>query len=74
MPEMRSYYSSHVDAAGYDPETGELHIDWQRGTRTVYVGVPPEVARDVLSAPSIGQALHAHVRGKFDHKTMKDET
>ncbi len=64
MPEMRDVYSSHVAKIGY--EDGELHVVYNRGksagTTVIYSGVTPEVAAQVLSAPSIGSALHALVR------------
>jgi KTSC domain len=69
-PAMRRVFSSHVDAIGYDEETGELHVSFQPGRgdvgRTaIYQGVPVNVARDVMAAPSIGMALHQSIRGKF---------
>lgn len=77
MPEMKSFYSSHVDAAGYDPLTGELHVTWSRGGVTIYGDaekpVPADLAREVLSAPSIGEALHLGVRGRFPYRTVKPE-
>jgi hypothetical protein len=68
--EMRSVYSSHVDAIGYDPETEELHVKYSSGRTAVYDGVPPTVADTVQSSVvwSIGEALHAHVRGKYRHR------
>ena len=73
-PRMRSVFSSHVDSIGYDGETGELHVRYRgtykggAGVKTaIYANVPPDVAARVMSAPSIGEALHAHVKGKYDH-------
>jgi KTSC domain-containing protein len=64
--ELRPVYSSHVDAIGYDAETEELHVVYSRGKTagipTIYQGVPPEIAAQIAGAPSIGQALHEHVR------------
>ena len=66
MPEMRKVFSSHIDAVGYDSESGELHVQWSNGSTGHYPGVSPEHARSVLSAPSIGQELHRVVRGRYD--------
>lgn len=63
--DLRRVYSSHVEQIGYDVETGDLHVVWSRGNGTVFAGVPPDVAQRVLSAPSIGEALHAEVRGRY---------
>jgi hypothetical protein len=73
MPvEMRSVYSSHIDEIGYDHDTEELHVKYSSGKTTVYDGVPLAVAAAVgavgQSPPSIGEALHAHVRGKYGHR------
>lgn len=69
MPaEMRQVYSSHVAEAGFDGESGELHVVWSSGRRSVYAGVTAAEADQVLTAPSIGEALHAMVRGRKDHR------
>lgn len=64
-------YSSHIDAIHY--EGGALVVEWQNGSRTIYSGVPPDVAQRVLSSQnaSYGQALHTHIRGRYPHKTVK---
>jgi hypothetical protein len=68
--EMRPVYSSHVDEIGHDPDTEELHVKYFSGRTAVYEGVPLTVAAMVLSGSvaSIGKALHAHVRGKYEHR------
>lgn len=71
MAEMRSVYSSHIDSIGYDPDSSELHVQWSGGAVSVYAGVPADLAAEVLGAPSIGEALHLGVRGKFPHRTVK---
>lgn len=73
MPEMRTVFSSHVAAIGHDSTTGELHITFSKTGRTVvYAGVPAAVAAQVMAAPSIGEALHRLVRGRFEHRYLKD--
>jgi hypothetical protein len=57
-----------VDEIGYDPDTEELHVKYPSGRTAVYEGVPLTVAATVQSSPSIGEALHAHVRGKYGHR------
>lgn len=72
MPlEMRQVFSSWVTDIGYDPETQELHVNYAKGRRksAVYHGVPEDVAARVMAAPSIGEALHAEIRGSYDHKS-----
>jgi hypothetical protein len=60
MPvEMRSVYSSWVSEIGYDPETKELVTVTQTGVRLIHAPVEAAAAARILSAPSIGAALHA---------------
>ena len=65
MPEMRSVFSSHINRIGYDSEAGELHVHFYDGSEVVYADVPGHVAQNVLTAPSIGEALHGNIRGRF---------
>jgi len=68
MPEMRRVFSSHVEEIGYDAEKQELHVKYRDGRTSVHDGVSQATADRVLSAPSIGTALHQHVRGKHGHR------
>ena len=67
---LRPVFSSHIDSIGYDEDTQELHVQFQGSTNrppkiAVYRNVPYATAHAVLSAPSIGIAMHRSVRGKF---------
>lgn len=66
-PEMRNVWSSHIERVGYDEEARELHIVYANGSHVVHRDVPPEVGRDVLTAPSIGSEVWRSVRGRFGH-------
>ena len=73
---LHSVYSSHISDIGYDEETRELHVVYSNtGKRIVYVDVPPEIASKVLpqNAPSIGEAMHAHIRGRFSFRYLAEE-
>ena len=69
QPTMRSVFSSMVNRIGYDPETGDLHVEFNNhgrmGRHAVYHDVPPGVADSVLKAPSIGSALNQAIKGSF---------
>lgn len=70
--QMKRVFSSHIDAVGYDPESGELHVQFQgrksgAGKIAVYSDVPPDVGNMVVNSPSVGSALHDFVRGKYAH-------
>lgn len=64
---MRRVFSSHIDQIGYDAVSQELIVKFQNGKTAVYMGVPFEVAQDVLSAPSIGTALNQLVKGRYSY-------
>lgn len=63
--ELRQVFSSHVAALGYDPNTLELWVKFRTGKTAVYMGVPSDVAKLVVDAPSVGTALNSFVKGKF---------
>lgn len=71
-PPMRSVYSSFVTHIGYDPLTQFFYVAYKNGQRVAYGGVPADVADSIMKAPSIGEALHMHVRGKFQFRYLKD--
>ena len=61
---MRDVFSSHVDSIGYSEETQELHVTFSRtGKTAVYANVSPKEAKDVMEAPSIGEAMWRQIRG-----------
>ncbi len=64
---MKKVFSSHIDAVGYDPDSKELHVRFQKGKTAVYMDVPADTAQMVVDAPSVGTALHQFVKGKFAH-------
>ena len=64
---MREVYSSVVHSIGY--EDGNLHVRWARtGRVSVYKDVPPELADQVMNAPSIGSALRDVIQNTFEHQ------
>ena len=64
-PTLRHVYSSMVERIGYDAEAEELHVVFNTGRHAVYHDVPEKTAREVLSAPSIGEALNGSIKGQF---------
>lgn len=67
MAEVRKVFSSFIDGIAYDAEAQRLSVHYQNGQASHYDAVPADVWYKVNTAPSIGAALHAHVRGKFNH-------
>lgn len=68
--ERRSVFSSYIQNIGYDPETRVLSVGYKSGGETHYQDVSSDTAAAVMSAPSIGSALHEYVRGKHGHTSQ----
>lgn len=68
MPQMTPVFSSNVKAIGHDPETNELHVEWQNGKVSVYEGVPAKVASDVQNAWSVGKAVNEQIKDNYNHR------
>lgn len=66
----RTLSSSHIQSAGYDPDTQELHIAFKRGGTYIYHGVPQDAADEFFDAPSHGKHLQSEIIGTFDHRKL----
>ena len=64
----REVYSTNVSEIEYDEETQEMAVTWLRGKRSVYSGVPEDVALDCANAPSVGIFLNTEIKGKYNHR------
>ena len=53
--------SSMLHAVGYDADARELEVIYNSGAIWRYRGVPRRVYRELLTAPSKGQFMHAEV-------------
>lgn len=54
--------SSNVVAAGYDPETETLRVEFKGGSEYDYHGVPPEMSQAFFDAPSQGSYLSSIIK------------
>lgn len=57
--------STAIQAIDYDAERAKLLVRFQSGERYVYVGVPGEVHRSFLQAPSKGRFFQAEIRDRY---------
>lgn len=62
--------SSHIKAIGYDPEERHLEVEFHDGTCCRYLGVPPDLHRDLMASDSPGKMMHARVRGAYKHERI----
>ena len=65
--QMRKVFSSSVNEIGHDPESNALFVTWTSGKTSVYEGVPADIAKQVMNAPSVGTALQA-VKANYPHR------
>ncbi|HEV2079323.1 MAG TPA: KTSC domain-containing protein [Allosphingosinicella sp.] len=54
--------SSAVDWVDRHPETGTMEIRYKEGDRYSYFGVPEQVYRGLLEAPSIGAYVNERIK------------
>lgn len=57
--------SSGIAAAGYDPGTAVLELEFTTGEVYRYYAVPPSVHRALVAAPSVGRYFSAHIRDVY---------
>lgn len=67
---IRTTKSSNVTAHLYDPRTESLTVTFGQGRVYRYDGIKPDLAADLIKAPSKGKFLHENVIGKFDHTSL----
>ncbi len=69
---MKEVVSSHIWEVGYDPDGEVFSVRYipsvrnPEGRLVEFIGVDAKTAEQVLSAPSVGQAVHQLIRGKFE--------
>jgi hypothetical protein len=70
MPWSQYVFSSMATEVAYDDETQEMTVTWKRGSKTVYEGVPENVARDLANAPSVGQMLNQEIKPFYSFRNI----
>ena len=61
----RPVESSAITSVGYDRHSETLELEFQSGSVYDYLGVPQEVYRSLLAAPSKGRFVSRHIRGQY---------
>lgn len=57
--------STAIREIDYDAARAKLLVRFMSGERYVYVGVPPDVCRSFVEAPSKGRFFQLHVRDRY---------
>jgi len=64
----KEVYSTNVQAIGYDEETQDLYVIWLKGKRSIYSGVPEDVAVQLANAPSVGAMMNSDIKNRYPHR------
>ena len=62
--------SSNVAAVGYDEMSQTLEVEFKNSDVYQYFKVPENIYVSLMTSPSIGQAVHKLLRGKFEDKKV----
>jgi len=73
MLAMKQVFSSNIQEIGYDADEQTLAVKFNTGALYHYFGVPGEVARSVMNAPSVGTALTAEVKDIYQYQRQPKE-
>ncbi|KQV15387.1 MULTISPECIES: KTSC domain-containing protein [unclassified Kitasatospora] len=60
--------SSCLRSVGHQGTT--LELEFHSGSVYRYPGVPPEVHRSLLAAPSLGRYFHEHIRDHYPYERL----
>ena len=65
---MQPVFSSNIASIGY--ENGTLYVRFHNGGTYAYFNVPQSVYEGLMSAPSHGKYLHAHIKGSYSYRKL----
>ena len=63
--------SSNIKAIGYEDFTTTLGVEFASGMVYHYDGVPHDVFRRYVTAPSAGKFHHAHIKDQYPYRRFK---
>ena len=63
--------SSNLVSVGYDPAANTLEVEFKQGSVYSYAGVPSNVHRDLMNAPSHGSYFSRHIRDNYPTTRIK---
>ena len=64
----KQVYSSMVSSIAYDGEAKEMYVTWTRGKRSIFSGVPEDVALQAANAASVGQYMNTEIKPYYGHR------
>ena len=69
--DLKPVDSSNIDSVGYNEDLEVLVIQFCRGGRYAYGGVPSEVYAQLLNAPSIGRFFAKNINKSEQYECIK---
>ena len=70
MPWEKSPFSSNVSSVRYDEETQTMTVRFQRGGVYAYMGVPEDVALQLINAASVTQMLNTEIKPNYSYRRL----
>lgn len=64
----KDVYSSNVQSIAYDEEASAMIVQWLKGKKSAYIGVPEDLAWEVANAPSVGSMLNSRIKNQYQHR------
>jgi len=70
MPDWsKPVFSTNASEIAYEEEGGRLIVTWAKGgRRSVYTGVPEDLAIQCANAASVGSFLNTEIKPNFPHE------
>lgn len=68
--ELSPVDSSNIEAVGFDPDAGELHVRFKGGKTYCYSGRTQAEHDALVQADSIGAHFHKHLRGAKEFRQL----
>lgn len=62
--------SSVIDRVLYDASTQTLAVTFKTGRKYVYENVPPDIANELQTAPSLGQYFNWRIRDQYPFREL----
>jgi len=67
MTEWINVRSTAIRKIGYDTQTRRMYIDFEDSDPVyTFCGVPEQIFREFVSARSVGQYYHHHIKDRYD--------
>ena len=70
METYQPLYSSNIERADYDPDMGELTVEFKSGSSYVYRGVPRDTFLGLQNAKSAGEYFQRQIKNRYPYELV----